>query len=232
MPYREALDLQRLVHREVAGGVRPHTLLLLEHPPVYTLGRRGGREHLHLSPAEAEALGVEVLATDRGGLVTFHGPGQLVAYPIVGLAALGRSLAWYVARLLDAAVATARGLGVPAARVDPARPGIWVEERKLASVGVRLTEGATLHGLALNLDPDLSWFRRMSPCGLTVDATSLVAEGAPPVAPLAAGACLHRGLATALGLAPGLLYRVNNLNTRGFDLIRKAGSTGDQEGGA
>ncbi|MFH1533281.1 MAG: lipoyl(octanoyl) transferase LipB [Pseudomonadota bacterium] len=201
IPYREAHALQRRVHDDVTAGRRGHTLLLLEHPPVYTLGRRGGREHLHDSEDTLAALGVEVVQTDRGGLVTFHGPGQLVAYPIIHLGRLRRSLGWYIRRLLDATAATAVDLGVAGAATDQARPGIWVGPRKLASVGVRLTGGATLHGVALNLDVELGWFRRMSPCGLAVEATSVVEEGAQPVAAARAGARLHTHLAHALGLA-------------------------------
>jgi lipoate-protein ligase B len=202
LPYREAHALQRRIHEEVVAGHRDHTLLLLEHPPVYTLGRRGGREHLH-DPAALDALGVEVVETDRGGLVTFHGPGQLVAYPIIHLGRLRRSLGWYIGRLLDATAATAAELGVAGAAVDPDRPGVWVGARKLASVGVRLTRGATLHGVALNLDVDLGWFRRMAPCGLAVEATSIVQEGAPAPGTPHAAAVLHRHLAGALGLAGG-----------------------------
>ena len=200
LPYREAHALQRRIHDDVTAGRRGHSLLLLEHPPVYTLGRRGGREHLH-DPDALDGLGVDVVETDRGGLVTFHGPGQLVAYPIVHLGRLRRSLGWYIRRLLEATAATAVALGVAGAAVDPERPGVWVEGRKLASVGVRLTGGATLHGVALNLDVDLGWFRRMSPCGLAVEATSVAAEGARAVGAARAGRLLHAHLAGALGLA-------------------------------
>lgn len=199
--YNDALALQRQVHGDVAAGRRGHTLLLLEHTPVYTLGRRGGREYLHASDEALAELGVEVIQTDRGGLVTFHGPGQLVAYPVIHLARMGKSLGWFIRRLLEATVSTATELGVKGATADPDRPGVWVGNRKLASVGVRYTGGATLHGAALNLDVDLGWFRRMSPCGLEVDATSIVEEGAPRVDVRAAGARVHAQLAGALGLA-------------------------------
>ncbi len=203
VPYREAHALQRRVHDDVTADRRGHTLLLLEHPPVYTLGRRGGREHLHESEETLAGLGVDVVQTDRGGLVTFHGPGQLVAYPIINLGRLRRSLGWYIRRLLEATAATAVELGVSGVVIDQDRPGIWVSGRKLASVGVRLAGGATLHGVALNLDVDLGWFRRMSPCGFEVDATSVVGEGAQPVDARRAGALMHARLAGALGIACG-----------------------------
>lgn len=203
IPYREALTLQRRIHADVAAERRGHTLLLLEHPPVYTLGRRGGREHLHFDEDALSALGVEVVETDRGGLVTFHGPGQLVAYPIVHLGRLRRSLGWYLRRLLSATAATARELGATDATADGDQPGVWVGRRKLASVGVRLTGGATLHGVALNLDVDLDWFRQMSPCGLKVEATSVAAEGLRPLSARRAGALLQAHLAGTLGLACG-----------------------------
>ncbi len=202
VPYQEAMEIQRRIHAEVIAGQRSHTLLLLEHPPVYTLGRRGGREHLHLSPEEVRRRGAEVVETDRGGLITFHGPGQLVAYPIIQLGPR-RSLNWYIQCLLDATAATANALGVEDAVVDHDRPGVWVGPRKLASVGVRLTLGATLHGVALNLDVDPAWFRDLSPCGLDVTATSLVAEGAQPVNAANAGARLYAFLAAALGFERG-----------------------------
>ena len=202
VPYREAMTLQRRIHAEVIAGTRSHTLLLLEHPPVYTLGRRGGREHLRLSPDEIRGRGAEVVETDRGGLITFHGPGQLVAYPIVHLGSR-RSLGWYIRRLLDATAATANALGVEDAVVDSDRPGVWVGPRKLASVGVRLTLGATLHGVALNIDVDPGWFSGLSPCGLDVTTTSLVAEGAQHVDAAGAGARLHALLAAALGFERG-----------------------------
>jgi len=202
-PYREADALQRRVHGDVIAGRRGHTLLLLEHPPVYTLGRRGGREHLRLSDDDLTRLGVEVVETDRGGLVTFHGPGQLVAWPVIHLGRLRRSMGWYVRRLLDATARTARDLGVASATVGRDRPGVWAGPRKLASVGVRLTGGATIHGAALNLETDLAWFKRMSPCGLTVEATSVAAEGAGPTDLRSAGSVLHGHLAGALGLAGG-----------------------------
>ena len=202
VPYREAMEIQRRVHGEVLAGQRTHTLLLLEHPPVYTLGRRGGREHLHLSPDEVRHRGAEVVETDRGGLITFHGPGQLVAYPIIHLGSR-RSLGWYIRCLLDATAATANALGVEDAVVDRDRAGVWIGPRKLASVGVPLTLGATLHGVALNLDVDPAWFRDLSPCGLDVTATSLVAEGAQPVDAVSAGARLHAFLAAALGFERG-----------------------------
>ena len=142
------------------------------------------------------------METDRGGLITFHGPGQLVAYPIIHLGSR-RSLGWYIRRLLDATAATAKALGVEDAVVDHERPGVWVGPRKLASVGVRLTLGATLHGVALNIDVDPGWFSDLSPCGLDVTATSLVAEGARPVDAAGAGVRLHAFLAAALGFERG-----------------------------
>jgi len=200
--YRAARDIQRQVHADVLAGRCPHTLLLLEHPPVYTFGRRGGREHLLRAPAELEAMGACLVDSDRGGLVTFHGPGQLVGYPILRLGRLRVSLSQYVERLLDALRTTLADHGLSCDAVDMARPGLFVEGRKLASVGVRLSHGVTLHGFAVNLSPDLSWFAHIVPCGLAgVSATSVRAElGASPE-PSAFGVRAALMLAARLGLS-------------------------------
>ena len=154
----------------VADGALPEIVVLLEHLPVYTQGRRGGREHVLAS------LRAPIVDTDRGGDVTFHGRGQLVLWPILRLRERGIGIARYVRGLEQVAIDTAARFGVQADRVR-GRPGVWIDNRKLASVGVRVQSGVSRHGLALNCDIDLSWFECIRACGVEGGvATSLSAE--------------------------------------------------------
>ena len=172
--YQEAWERQRQVHAAVVEGSAPGTLLLLEHPPVYTAGKR-------TEPHERPFDGTPVIDVDRGGKITWHGPGQLVGYPIVRLTDPVDVVA-HVRRLEAALIDVCAGLGLPAERVE-GRSGVWVRDdargpdRKVAAIGVRVARGVTMHGFALNCDPDMTAFANMVPCGI-VDAgvTSLSAE--------------------------------------------------------
>jgi lipoyl(octanoyl) transferase len=174
VPYDEALALQRSLHAEVADGGRGDTVVLVEHPPVYTAGRR-------TSAAERPNDGTAVVEVDRGGRITWHVPGQLVAYPILRLAAPVDVVA-YVRALEAAVLGVCSALDVPAVRVD-GRSGVWcpadgsLPERKVCAIGVRVARSVTMHGLALNADPDLAAFGRIIPCGIDdAGVTSLSAE--------------------------------------------------------
>jgi lipoyl(octanoyl) transferase len=178
--YQETWDLQRAVHAEVSAGTRPDTVLLLEHASVYTAGKR-------TEPQERPLDATPVVDVDRGGKITWHGPGQLVGYPIVRLpeAAL---VVDYVRRLEEAIIAVLTDYGLRTGRIR-GRSGVWLAaddhrlERKIAAIGVRVAAGTTMHGFALNVDPDLAAFDRIIPCGLTgVGVTSMAAELARPVA--------------------------------------------------
>ena len=156
-------------------------LLLVEHqPPVFTISRRAGAaDHLLADPATLRAAGIEVRETDRGGDITYHGPGQLVAYPILDLNRLGLNLHGYMRFLEDAVIEVCRGFGVPAGRdhADPPATGVWTNGRKIAAMGVRVRRWVTMHGLALNVSTDLSHFDFIVPCGLAGRAvTSLERE--------------------------------------------------------
>jgi lipoyl(octanoyl) transferase len=185
-------------------------LLLLEHFPVYTLGRGGDETNLLASPARLRQLGAEFVRIDRGGDITFHGPGQLVAYPVVELRD-PLDLRRYVRIIESAVIATAGRIGVRAERVD-GHAGVWVEgSRKLAAIGVRVKRGVTTHGLALNANTDLRWFDEMIPCGIREkdkQVTSLARELGRPVemelveATLAEELARHFGLRLAEGAAP------------------------------
>ncbi|AMO62152.1 Octanoyltransferase [Mycolicibacterium phlei] len=176
--YQRAWQLQREIHEaRVAGG--PDTLLLLEHPPVYTAGKR-------TEPHERPVDGTPVVDVDRGGKITWHGPGQLVGYPIIGLAE-PLDVVNFVRRLEEALIAVCSDLGVRTGRVA-GRSGVWVAadergpDRKIAAIGIRVARGTTLHGFALNCDCDLGAFGAIVPCGITdAGVTSLTAELGRPV---------------------------------------------------
>jgi len=187
VPYTEALAIQQHLAVQREAGSIPDSLLLLEHPPVYTAGRGTKAEDLCGTPDRLRAFGAEFHEVDRGGSVTFHGPGQLVAYPIVRLSemfpvasaeAQGDVLR-YLRALESALAATAARVGVTAERRPP-YTGVWIANRKVGAVGVKLAAGGiTRHGVALNVDTDLRWFAHVIPCGIRDGAVgSLVSEGA------------------------------------------------------
>lgn len=171
--YREALELQERVRTARLEGELPDVLLTLEHPPVYTRGRRSRPGELPLG----EAHGIEIVDTDRGGLVTYHGPGQLVGYPIVRV----DDVVGYVRTLENALVRALVDEGVAGARSRPRDghryTGVWVEDRKIASIGVHISRGVSMHGFAVNVENDLEPFSWIVPCGLDgVAMTSLLVE--------------------------------------------------------
>ena len=164
--YGEAFRLQRAVAAARETGALPDTLVILEHPPVLTLGRRASRQNI-LVPAELlRRQGVAVHQSTRGGDVTYHGPGQLVGYPILDLRGLGLGPSAYVHSLETVIIDFLRGFGIEA-RQDPRYVGVWVGEQKVAAIGVAVSRGVTTHGFAVNVDPDLSHFRLINPCGIT-----------------------------------------------------------------
>jgi len=176
--YLVAWDRQREVHAEVVAG-GPGTVLLLEHSPVYTAGKR-------TEPHERPVDGTPVIEVDRGGKITFHGPGQLVGYPIVRLPD-HVLVVDYVRRLEEALIAVCSDLGVTTARI-PGRSGVWLQaspstvsgdlksERKIAAIGIRVSRGVTMHGFALNCDVDLSWYERFVPCGIADAGVTTLSE--------------------------------------------------------
>ncbi len=167
--YLDAVALQKdLVRRRIAGEI-PDTLLLLEHPPVYTLGKVAKREHI-LNAGDAE-----VIECDRGGDVTFHGPGQLVGYPIVDLNALKRDVKWYLEQLEEVMIRVAASYGTTASRLPP-YTGAWVGDTKLGAIGVRVGRWVTSHGFALNVNTDLSYFARIVPCGIQGKGVTSIAK--------------------------------------------------------
>lgn len=174
--YDEALALQRRLQAERKEGRAPDTLLLTEHEPVVTLGRNAGLDHLLVPPAELAARGITLVRVERGGDITYHGPGQLVAYPILDLAAFGRDVRRYIWRLEETALRLLSRFGVRGER-RPGTPGVWVGARKIASVGVSISRWVTMHGIAINVDMDLTPFTLIHPCGLAgLEMTTLAHE--------------------------------------------------------
>ena len=162
--YQDAWQLQQRMAEGVRAGADP-ALILLEHPPTYTLGVRGKSEHILLAESALAAYGATVVRTDRGGDVTFHGPGQIVGYPILDLRRFSEGPVWYVRSLEALLIETLARFGIVADR-SPGRPGVWCGDAKIAAIGVRVSRGVTTHGFALNVNTDLSYFDAIVPCGL------------------------------------------------------------------
>jgi len=177
-PYMSVLNLQhRLVDARHKGVIENDVILLLQHQPVFTLGHNGGRENLGVTDDFLRQQGIPVVEAERGGNITYHGPGQLIAYPILNLRRRRLRVATYVFLLEEGMLRTADEVGVPAER-SSRNPGVWVGEKKLGSVGIAVRHGVSYHGLALNVDLSLEPFSWIRPCGLEgVAMTSLKEEG-------------------------------------------------------
>ena len=176
LPYEEGRELQRRLEERRQRDEIADVLLLLEHTPVYTRGRRATEAELPMGVEWYEAQGIEVLDTDRGGRVTYHGPGQLVAYPIVSLGPYGGDVHEYVRRLERVMIGALGEHGVEAGPIE-GETGVWVGERKIGSIGVHVSHGVTTHGLAVNVNNDLQPFEWIVPCGIEgVAMTSLGRE--------------------------------------------------------
>jgi lipoyl(octanoyl) transferase len=209
MPYAEALELQRAAARaRITGEIPQDLLLLVEHPPVVTLGRSSKERHLVASPELLAARGVELFEVERGGDVTFHGPGQLVGYPIVDLKRHKQDLHWYLRQVEEALVVALAELGVAGER-SAGFTGVWTRRapdeppRKIASIGVHARDWVTWHGFALNVNTDLSYFDLIVPCGIAdVDMTSVARETGAPVAMAAVRDVVSRAFGQVFSLAP------------------------------
>jgi lipoyl(octanoyl) transferase len=176
MDYGEALELQgELVAARQQGGI-PDQLLLLEHPHTITLGRNGRMENLLASDAALASAGISFYPINRGGDVTYHGPGQLVGYPIFDLREWKRDVGAYVRGIEQAIIDMLAGYGIEAGRI-PGLTGVWVDQRKIAAIGVHIGRWVTSHGFALNVSTDLSYFQYIVPCGLTKPVTSMAQLG-------------------------------------------------------
>ena len=177
LDYGDAWQLQsRIVEARKSASIDSDIFILLEHPPVFTLGRRGGRDNLTVPESFLEKSGIPVFHVERGGNITFHGPGQLVGYPIVDLHAARLGVTEFVERLEEVMIRTAARWGVPARR-DPRNRGVWVGDSKLGSIGIAVRRGITFHGFAFNVNVSLEPFSWINPCGLKgIGVTSLELE--------------------------------------------------------
>ncbi len=203
MPYGEAWALQRALVAERAAGAIPDTLLLLEHDPVVTLGRDGNRGSLLLDEAGFAARGVELVESDRGGDATFHGPGQLVAYPILDLKPDLQDVGKFVRGLEQAMIDTVADYGLTAGR-DKGNPGVWLDDppRKIGAIGARISRWITHHGVALNVNVDLAYFGLIVPCGIVGKGVTSLQRELGRVVPLAeVEDALAAHLATRFGRA-------------------------------
>ncbi len=200
--YREAWDWQVRIANGVRNGTQPETLLLLQHPHTYTRGRLAPDSDLLLDESTLAERGITVVETDRGGLITYHGPGQLVAYPVIRLRGRGGPH-WYVRTLERVIINVLADFGLTATTVD-GRTGVWTSDgrRKIAAIGVKIAGGVAYHGFAVNVDPDLTMFDGIIPCGITDRAvTSMAAELGWAVDIESMADCVARQFCGALDLA-------------------------------
>jgi lipoate-protein ligase B len=199
--YESALAYQHQVHAERITDAGIDTLLLLEHPHVYTLGRNSDPSNILASDEFLRERGATVARNERGGEVTYHGPGQLVAYPIIQLRSHERSITLLVQRMEEAIVCTLRDYGIVGSPV-PGDHGVWVDRRKIASIGMAVRRWVVLHGMALNVDPDLKYFSYINPCGHPgMPITSMARELGTVVDQVAVGSAFARNFARVFGRA-------------------------------
>ena len=202
--YQRGLEIQRAMVGQIRSGQQPNTLLLLEHHHVYTIGRRGSRQDVFLDDEALEASGIQLHEADRGGQVTYHGPGQLVAYPLVDLREWGGPLK-YVRALEQVMVRTLAGFDIQAGVVE-GNTGVWVGSEKIGAIGVKISRGVSYHGLALNVNTDLDFFRHIIPCGIAGAQVTSIARllGGPVDLQLVAyGLTYHFGRAMGFRMVAG-----------------------------
>ncbi len=181
--YQQAWGWQRLLEQARRAGRVGDVVLLLEHPPTYTIGRRGTRDHLLIGEAELQEKGAICLDVDRGGDITYHGPGQLVGYPILDLAPFGGDVTGYLRRLEETLIEVLAAYGIAAARV-PGYTGVWIGQEKIGAIGVKLRGGITSHGFALNVSTDLEFFQHIVPCGIADKGVTSMERLLPALPPL------------------------------------------------
>lgn len=174
--YTEVLNLQRMLVETIRRGVCSGVVLMVEHPPVFTLGQRGGMENLRVSPAFLDSAGIPVIQVERGGNITYHGPGQLVVYPVIDLKKAGISVAGYVEALEEVMIRTVADWHIAANR-NPLGRGVWAGNAKLGSIGIRVRRTVAFHGMALNVSISMTPFEWINPCGIEgIRMTSMVQE--------------------------------------------------------
>jgi lipoyl(octanoyl) transferase len=223
MPYGDALALQRAVARaRIAGEIGEDLLLLVEHPPVVTLGRSSKERHLLASPQLLAARGVELFEVERGGDVTFHGPGQLVGYPIIDLKRHKQDLHWYLRQVEEALIRAVAPFGIVGER-SAGYTGVWTQGRKLASIGVHARDWVTWHGFALNVTTDLSYFDLIVPCGIA--AVQMTSAGRELSTAAEEHEALEQNVRDSVATAFGDVFSLELATLEASDLLRVAGPT-------
>ncbi|WP_404791214.1 lipoyl(octanoyl) transferase LipB [Altericista sp. CCNU0014] len=197
VPYQQAWEWQKsLVRDRLSHPEAPETLLLLEHPPVYTLGQGATLEHLKFDPDTAP---YELHRTERGGEVTYHCPGQIVGYPILNLKLFQPDLHWYLRQLEEVTIQTLEVYGLRGDRI-PGLTGVWVEGYKVAAIGIKVSRWVTMHGFALNVRPDLDGFKQIVPCGIADRPVGRMADWIPDIDPAKVRQTLATTFARVFGL--------------------------------
>jgi lipoyl(octanoyl) transferase len=197
IPYMQAWEWQKeLMHRRIADVAAPETLILLEHPPVYTLGTGSTLAYLNFNP---ESAPYELYRTERGGEVTYHCPGQIVAYPILNLRCFRQDLHWYLRQLEAVIILALQEYGLTGDRI-PGLTGVWVEGRKVAAIGIKVSRWVTMHGFALNVCPDLTGFQQIVPCGIADRPVGRLADWIPDIDPVEVRQVLIRIFAEVFGV--------------------------------
>lgn len=198
--YQEAWELQQtIVKAKVDGILQNDVILVLEHPPVYTLGRRGGIENLCVPRTMLEEKGIDVVQIERGGDITYHGPGQLIAYPLLDIRRARLGVTDLVSSLEEIMIKTAGGFGIKAGR-NPLNRGVWIGKAKLGSIGIAVRKDITFHGMALNINLDLTLFSWINPCGLKdVSMTSLKEAAGKTIDMHVARRAIKMNMQTVLG---------------------------------
>ncbi|CBE68654.1 lipoate biosynthesis protein B; Lipoate-protein ligase B [Candidatus Methylomirabilis oxygeniifera] len=216
VPYADALALQRRLATLRTEDRLEDVLLLMEHPPVITLGRAGQKAHLRVAESSLTAMGIEFFEVERGGDITYHGPGQLVGYPILNLADYGRDVHRYLRQLEEVLIMTLSDFGITAGR-SIGRTGVWVGESKIASLGIHVGRWVTCHGFALNVNMDLSPFELIVPCGIQDARVTSMAQGSSrPISIREVAAILTEHFEAEFGVSivPALLTELAGVKSR------------------
>ncbi|MDO9548768.1 MAG: lipoyl(octanoyl) transferase LipB [Candidatus Marinimicrobia bacterium] len=179
-PYGKAWEIQKDIHAKRVRKEIPDTLILVEHPHVYTLGKNANAQHLIAGKEYLKTKGIEIYNVDRGGDITYHGPGQLVGYPIFNLKGHKESVAWYVHTVEQALINLLADYNITAKRIEKLT-GVWVNEQKIAAIGMRVSKWVTMHGFALNVSTDLSLYDGIIPCGIVSKGITRIADLAPDI---------------------------------------------------
>jgi lipoyl(octanoyl) transferase len=175
MEYRKAWELQKSLFNNIVKSHSNNYLIITEHNPVITIGKTGSRDNLIADPSSLSSTGIDVIEIDRGGDITFHGPGQLVGYPIINLSQFRQDIHWYLRNLEEVIIHTLNDFEINGIRI-PGLTGVWVKNNKICAIGVKVTRWVTMHGFALNISTDLDYFKHIIPCGINDKGVTSIFE--------------------------------------------------------